>query len=380
MLAACEGYLGLAPDSEGGVDVDATTRMDAASDGSAPDGRTPDSGAADASRTDTGVADTGVRDTGVADTGVRDTGPGGPCARVTCGAGETCAAATGDCVCAPGFISSGTGCVAPAPGDPAGRSSATMCAIWSAGHEENAGSGWTPGATTCDLGALNAETIPDTLRRLSMFRDLCGLGPVTDIPSQQAGEQACAVMMNAEGRLDHAPATSFACYTAEGAAAAGRSNLALGVSTPASAIDLYVGDERVASLGHRRWALNFRLGRVSIGYAGRAQCLGVFDTSGTSTRSWTSWPNPGPTPRAAIPSVWSYLSTGSVSGASVRVTRVSDGMDMPVTTAIPTAGYGAAAVAFTPTGWSAASGETYRVEITGLSSGVVSYEVSPVDC
>jgi len=255
-----------------------------------------------------------------------------------------------------------------------------MCAIWTAGHEENARPGWTAGAGSCDLGTLHPETIPDTLRRISMYRDLCGLGPVTDIPAQQAGEQACAVMMNEEGRLDHTPPMSFACYTAEGAAAAGRSNLALGSSTPASAIDLYVGDERVASLGHRRWVLNFPLGRVSIGFAGRAQCLGVFDRSASSARTWTSWPNPGPTPRRAIPSVWSYLTSGSVAGGTVTVTRVSDGMDMPVTSDVPASGFGAAALAFTPSGWSAVSGETYRVEITGLSSGDISYEVSPVDC
>jgi hypothetical protein len=44
----------------------------------------------------------------------------GPCASKTCGTNETCIVANGQatCVCTPGYIKSGQGCVLPAPGSP----------------------------------------------------------------------------------------------------------------------------------------------------------------------------------------------------------------------------------------------------------------------
>lgn len=309
-----------------------------------------------------------------------DTGPRSPCDGVACMANARCEASTGDCVCNPGFLAMGGACDPIPPGDPAGRTAAELCAIWNDGHEENASPGWTAGPTQCDPGTLHEEAIPDTLRRINMYRAMVGLEPATDDPAQHPDQQLCAVMMRANGSLSHDPPTSWTCYTSEGAGAAGRSNLALGARTPAQAVDLYIGDRGVDSLGHRRWVLNFPLGKVGVGYAGAAECLGVFDRSGRSSRTWTAWPNHGPTVISATTNTWSWHSTSSVAGATVEVVRVSDGMTMPISSYIPPNGFGVNAVAWTLDGWSAAVGETYRVTISGVSGAPITYEVEVVSC
>ena len=308
-----------------------------------------------------------------------DSGPVDPCADVVCGADERCV--DGTCECVPGFVDMGAGCVAVPPGDPAGRTEADVCAQWNAGHVENASPAWTAGATECDLGTLSPDAIDDAVRRASMFRWLVGLGPVTNDASRQVIAQQCAVLMYANGRLSHTPDASWDCYTSQGAEGAGSSNLALGSRSPGQAIDLYMADPGTPSLGHRRWVLNDPLGRVSIGFAGNAQCLGVFDSSGTTSRPWTAYPNPGPAPIESAANLWSFHSrTLSLGGADVTVERVSDGASLPVVVSHPPDGFGPDTVAWDPSGWTPATGQRYRVTITGVSGGPITYVVHLVTC
>ena len=60
--------------------------------------------------------------------------------------------------------------------------------------------------------------------------------------------------MSAEGSLSHFPDPGWACYTADGAAAASKSNLSLGESGP-TAVDGLMDDFGASNLavGHRRW-------------------------------------------------------------------------------------------------------------------------------
>lgn len=367
LVAACEGTLG--GDGRPAPGGDASI---AQVDGG---GGTTDGGG--------GTTDGGPRaDSGPTPT--PDAGPTDPCAGVTCGANARCEAATRTCICSPGFIDMGGGsCAAIPPGDPAGRSETEVCEAWAAGHVENAADPWNdvPG-DMCAPGTLTAEAIDDTLRRVNLFRWMVGLGPVTDDPAQHPNDQACALMMTRNGALDHSPPTEWTCYSAAGAQGAGSSNLALGVGSPGDAIDLYVDDSGVPSLGHRRWVLHGPLGRVGIGFAGNAQCLGVFDRSGSSDRSWTAWPSPGPFPRAAMPrQEWSFHSESfGLSSATVRVVRVGDGMELPVTVGHPPNGYGPNTVSWRPMGWSPEVGQRYRVTVEGFSGGPISYEVEPVSC
>ncbi|MBX7192430.1 MAG: CAP domain-containing protein [Sandaracinaceae bacterium] len=360
ILAACDGTLTSSDERDTGARPDARGETDAFV--------SPDLDARVPSDLDAYVAP-----------GVDAWAPTGPCATVTCGANQRCDDATGACICLPGFVDSGSSCTAAPPDDPSTRTSAQACAIWSEAHRTTASSSWNEGATECDGGSLPREAIDDTLRRITGYRALVGLGPVVDNPGLEAQQQACAVMMFRNGTLNHMPPMSFRCYTAEGAAGAGSSNLSLGTGTSADTIDLYVDDGGVSSLGHRRWVLNGPLGRVGIGFAGNAGCLSVFDGSGSTARTWISWPPPGPAPQDTTTAWWSFHSTGgSISGATVSMVRVADGMDVTGTVHALPDGYGGSAVAWEPTERSV--GSRYRVTVTGGALGEISYEVEIVSC
>ncbi len=306
--------------------------------------------------------------------------PASPCASIMCGANQRCDEATRACVCLPGFVDNGgAGCDAAPAGDPSARTMTEVCDGWREAHRTTAGSAWTPGAMDCDPGSMPRDAIDDTLRRINGFRWMIGLGPVVDDPGRAAQQQACAVMMYRNGSLSHSPPTSWRCYTAEGAAGAGSSNLALGTGTSADTIDLYVDDGGVASLGHRRWVLNGPLGRVGIGFAGNAGCLGVFDMSGSSDRMWTAWPPPGFAPSDTTRAWWSFHSNrGSVTDATIRMVRASDGTDVTGTIHRVPEGYGVSTVAWSPT--EATVGQRYRITATTTSIGEITYEVEIVGC
>jgi hypothetical protein len=318
------------------------------------------------------------------DAGRSDAGPADPCAGVMCGAGARCDAATRGCVCAPGFVDSGSTCVAAPPGDPATRTRDEVCARWRSDSVDRAASAWTAGASMCDPGAVPADAIDDTVRRVNLYRWLSGLGPVVEDPGQRARDQQCAHMMSVNSSLDHSPPTSWACYTADGAAGAGSSNLSLGVASGAQGIDLFMDDSGVPSLGHRRWILHGPLGRVGVGFSagGRgASCLGVFDGSGRSARAWTAYPNEGVAPVQNAGAAWSFHSESlGLGSATVSVVRMSDGAMLGVAVEHPPDGYGPDTVSFTPSGWTPVAGERYRVTVRGTSAGDITYEVELVRC
>lgn len=347
----------------------------------------PDGGAPlDAPGRDTPGADVPGEDTPGADVPSLDAGPTDPCASVTCGAGASCDPATGDCFCAPGFVDVGGSCRAADPGDPVTRTSAEVCAMWAEGHRTTATASWAPGPMECDPGSMSRAALDDTLRRITMFRGLVGLPPVVDEAGRNAIDQACANLMYRNGTIDHFPPMSWRCYSAAGAMGASSSNLAYGTSGAADAIDLFIGDAGVPSLGHRRWVLNDPLGVVGIGFAGNSTCLGVFDSSGSGSRPWTSWPNAGFAPFEGLDGgfgrgvLWSFHSRSmSLGSATVTVTRVSDGAPLAVTVSHPPGGYGPDTVAWQPMGWTPAAGQRYRVTVSAGGTDIT-YEVELVAC
>jgi hypothetical protein len=259
---------------------------------------------------------------------------------------------------------------------------------WREDRMERAESPWNPGTSMCDPGSVPGASVEDTLRRVNLYRWLNGLPPVTEAEDARTMVQECALMMSVNGMIDHYPPMSWQCYTGEGAAGAGSSNLAIGVASAAEGVDLFMMDFGVPSLGHRRWILNVPLGRVGVGYARAswrgASCLGILDFSGMGDRVWTSFPNPGFAPSFIASATWSFHSSAwSLADSAVRVVRADDGVELPVTVYYPTSlgGFGGNAVAWNPMGWTPASGVRYRVTISG--GGIttpISYEVEFVDC
>lgn len=312
----------------------------------------------------------------------QDAAPTG-CTALGCQSNAWCDTATDLCHCLTGFVDDGAGgCVAVNPGDPATRNQADMCQRWTDDHQITTSSAWTPGPTTCDPGTLAPGAIADTVAYINVYRYLCGLSPLADDPTLNENAQYCAIIQDQQGFLDHTPDPSAPCYTAQGAAAASSSNLALGPNHPAPTIDLYINDSGVSSLGHRRWILNPSYGPAGIGHAGNAGCLYVFSWSNSGNPDFVAWPNQGFTPVSAIPSVWSFSSNNYSlnAGTQVDVIRMSDMAPLQVSMYVPPAGYGQPAIAFSANGWSAQAGETYEITLSDASGPMVVYQVKPVSC
>ncbi|MGE0786682.1 MAG: CAP domain-containing protein [Sandaracinaceae bacterium] len=325
------------------------------------------------------------------DAGDIDAGDPGMCVGVSCMLDAHCVPETGVCECDVGFSFFGDVCLPLEPDDPALRTAAEVCMGWSAGHVEDDADPWTPGTDSCDPGTLSMTGIDDTLRRVNMFRWLAGLPEVGYDGSHHSELMECAHMMSMNRSLSHMPPTSWTCWATGGADAAGRSNIALGYRSPGTAIDGYMTDVGTESLGHRRWILGTRLGEVEIGYSeGGAlpgQCLGVFDASGSSDRSWTAYPNPGFAPLGMLTDsrdvvTWSFQANDFdlPASTSVEVTHLASGRVRPVTSYLTGGGGPPPSIAFTPTGWTPRAGDTYRVHIIGTELGDVIYDTTIVDC
>ena len=367
--SGCQGLIRGLPTADAGNTQDGTSDAGGLKDVQLTDVSAQDSGQ-DASRSDGGPADAALPDAAT------------PC---ECGPNAYCDEGTNTCHCLTGFVDNGNGnCEPTDPGDPAARTKDAMCSSWATFRTTTATNVWTQGQDDCDPGTLSAEAIADAVSYLNGYRFLCGLGPLADDDSLNHSSQLCAIIQYRMGHLDHFPPSDAPCYTTEGANAAGASDLALGTSTPAQSVDLFMDDRGVQSLGHRRWIINPPYGPAGVGHAGSATCLYVFSWSNSGPNpAFVAWPNQGFTPIEVIPHTWSFSSDsyGISSSTTVSVKRLSDDQDMTVDSYVPPTGYAQPAVAFTPNGWSPEADQIYEVTVSGLSGGQeVVYQVKPVRC
>ena len=371
---SCEGKF-----TAGGED----SAADAGDDAPPDTGGEPDSaGDADAPLETDGTEPDGIPDVAEVpldgpDGDPADPVPDDPCAAVACGDNAHCV--SGRCVCDDGFVDVGGVCRTADPGDPESRTEAEACDRWRADYPTTASWVWNEGAGTCDLGEVNDAARNDGVRRINLYRWLVGLLPVTRNVGVEEAQQACAIMMLRNGTLNHSPPSSWECYTAEGAGAAGSSNLAMGSGDPAGAVDQYLQDwGNEDTMGHRRWILYPPYSAAGIGQAGSYNCLNVFSWGSPSSRPWVAFPAPGPYPAQGVLGAWTFSADGVGSSTQVTVTRESDGADLGVTTALMSGSYGQPTVTFDP--GEAAAGETYVVTVTGLGGDDVTYRVRIVDC
>jgi hypothetical protein len=340
-------------------------------------------GGADSSGDGTFVGDVATKDAPAAETGPT------LCNGVTCGANTACFQST-SCVCADGFVPNGTDCVAAPSGSPASHAQTDVCARWKAGHVVTTPSPYTAGANKCDPGTLSAGGDTDTLVRMNAYRWLVGAGDtVTDDPTKDTGDQACAIIAiwNPASAQAHNPPSNSVCYSALGATWAGQSNISWG-STSADSIDQYVQDTgNDATLGHRRWVLHPPLGVIGIGWVqasgtqyGSAGCLGVFDTSSTGPKpSWYSWPPEGYFPSTTAAWQWSFHYPAGMTSATATVMDMATGKNVNVTTLLLPSGYGDDTLEITP-GFTPAANDIYRVTVTPGGKTPIVYEVRPVSC
>lgn len=330
-----------------------------------------------------------TNDGGAQDSGVSDAGPTNPCTGFVCGAGSHCELTPLRCICNPGYVADGGTCTPGDPGVPELRTQTQVCDAWKKGRATTTNEPFTKTTATCDPGVLTRAGVDDTLARLNMFRWLVGLGPVSDSVSENDKAQKCSLVSawNPAGQQAHNPPSDSTCYTTEGAAGAGSSNIAWGSGTPQNAVDQWLEDfGNFSHMGHRRWLLNPPLGPVGIGFYaggnnfGSASCMTVFGGSGGGPRpEWWALPPPGFVPQGGIPSVWSVH--GKVGGGlDAGVTRMSDNAPLAVQLDYMVGGYGNhSAITLTRQGWAPAVGETYRIQVTGPDTNI-QYEVKPVNC
>ncbi|MCB9508024.1 MAG: CAP domain-containing protein [Myxococcales bacterium] len=318
---------------------------------------------------------------GSSDAGVRDTGAGGDAAAdeagpETCGENEHLDA--GECLCDEGFLRTARGCLPLPDTDPETRTVAQLCARWTADYPERARTIYTPGPTRCDPGTIDPTAHEDAMRRLNLFRWLVGLEPASENAANARLAQYASVMFAVNDQLSHFPPTSWDCYTAEGAEAAGSSNIAWGYSTAASTVDGYVGDEGVPSLGHRRWCLFPDLDDVGFGHYDDGGAMWSFGSTSRPRVDFVGYPPPGPVPTSAIMGEWSFSTDASLSGATIEVTDLATGSSVPLTQDLKDSGYGQETIGYTPSR-RARTGDRFEITVT-RGSQVWSYETEFVSC
>lgn len=167
-----------------------------------------------------------------------------------------------------------------------------------------------PDTSICRAGTLTAAEKSSALATVNAIRAAHGLASVTyDSAGDDAVMQA-SLMSAVNGQLDHAPPSTWGCYSTSGDQGAQTSNLYLGgpsaYLTLASSESILagwladVGSE--ATLGHRRWMLDpflrqIAFGRVDVqaasGVKTTASALKVIysaDATGTVTPDYVAYP------------------------------------------------------------------------------------------
>jgi len=232
--------------------------------------------------------------------------------------------------------------VAPVAG--AATRSAALTAYRDVRRAQRVRAGWTGSVRGCRVGRESAASLTATRTAINRLRGLAGVGPVRLRGSLNRKALAAALMMRAQGALDHAPPRSWRCWSRAGREAAGASNLYLGFSG-ATAMVGYTNDAGIAELGHRRWLLNPLATTFGSGSTGSSNALWVFsDTRPVPDGTAVAWPPAGFVPGPWVFDDWSLEVVGGevdLSAAEVRVTV--DGAEVAVSgvrTAPPSFGPG----------------------------------------
>ncbi|MDY0040810.1 MAG: CAP domain-containing protein [Desulforhabdus sp.] len=116
---------------------------------------------------------------------------------------------------------------------------------------------WTGNVSTCNAGDTAAAFKDAVALRINYFRAMAGVpANITLSTAYNTVAQKAALMMSANGTLNHYPPSTWACYSAAGYDGASHSNLSLG-SYGWGAISGYMEDSGAynSAVGHRRWLL-----------------------------------------------------------------------------------------------------------------------------
>jgi uncharacterized protein YkwD len=238
--------------------------------------------------------------------------------------------------------------------------------------------GWTGSNASCTAGTTSSGSVTSSLSAINYVRSLAGLDPVSFTSTLSSAAQKAALMMSAKGTLSHSPTSDWPCYSADGAAAAGASDLAFGVGG-ARAISPYMSDPGAgnAVVGHRRWILFPPTRTMGTGSTSNTNALYVFGATAAAGTfadpAWVPWPTSGYFPEPLEPGGrWSLSGDSNhdynFSNAKVSVTDF-DGNSLAATVDAPAAGYGSDTLVWEVAGVAkpaVGSESDYVVNVTGI--------------
>jgi uncharacterized repeat protein (TIGR02543 family) len=244
-------------------------------------------------------------------------------------------------------------------------------------------------------GSLTQSSLDSALGMINQVRYIAGLDPITLDSAYNEQMQAASLVMAANNTLSHDPAQPAGMdndlYTL-GYSGAGSANIAWGYATLGSAIIngwMEDGDpDNIAAMGHRRWILNPRMGKIGFGKVGAFTAMKSFDTSNAAaSQTGVAWPAQNmPIEFFASYYPWTISMGSTVNAAAVTVTlkRQSDNRTWSFSQTntadgyfnVNNQGYGASGcIVFRPNSITYSEGDVFEVTITGLSSPV-SYTVN----
>ncbi len=236
--------------------------------------------------------------------------------------------------------------------------------------------GWTGNNTGCVAGTVAADAHSKTLQRIKYFRRMAKLpDDITFDATKNAQCQEAALMMSANSALSHTPPTSWLCYTADGATAAGSSNLALG-SHSSGAITLFMQDPGSSNTacGHRRWLLYSKSKVMGHGSTSNSSAVWVTGNSGNTplfTPEYIAWPPSGYVPGPLVYARWSFSIPGAgFAGAAVSM-KDPNNNPMSLTVVSTASGYGDNTIVWEPVGVNTTSATdlTYHVTVSNVTVG-----------
>ena len=301
-----------------------------------------------------------------------------------------------DCLYIPAVISENSGQSSP---DSVTRSQ--MVSLYREMYlpSNNTNVGWDGKHDPCNPGGTSQAFRNSVLVRVNYFRKMAGIPVLEGMRANlNIQEQEAALMMSRNKSLSHTPPSTWACSTSGGQEAAGKSNLALGANGPA-AIDLYMNDYGLSSLGHRRWLLYPQTRWAATGDIPAADgypatnAFRIYDDNLWGARPQTrdpfvAWPPATYVPYQVVYPYWSFAYPGAdFSRATVQVT--SGGNAVALTKYPQVDGFGENALVWSINGmgntpWPKPSGDTaYQVQIRGVivqgNSRDFNYTVTVID-
>ena len=150
---------------------------------------------------------------------------------------------------------------------------------------------WSGNVESCTPGTLGAASEAATIDQINFYRELVGSPPSVVDQAYAAMPQRAALMMHANGDLDHYPPPTWRCY-----AEPFDHNL-LSTSPAALGIVSYMNDfgPQNVSVGHRRalldpWVRSFAVGSTN---AYNAILITGHNTEGSTSTGWVAWPPAG---------------------------------------------------------------------------------------